>query len=745
MERKINAETRNLMIKKAFNMLYVMPIVKLGAARFSMDNVQRVLTVTKELHETFGHAFSDADTALLMKTPKSSLDKIIEQFMNYQEVYETGNLLFPGYPEQVINMSDEEFYVKQMIHYCSSFLAELDIIPEEYVYRDQDSTDGERIQDINLLNDKIIKLVDDDELEFYCYSFLMHKKERLTPDELDLIKWTLESGNIELVSLAGVQVTFKENLIPVFKTVMDSPIHNSVKSAILRSLCQHTGDVYKAVRPYIDGTEKGSLPTSQRRLLVKLIESYPVADFRANAWPSIRLSADVERILRNISFTKFARSERHLQVVEDMKCGKLKSWEALFKAKLATRAKRGGITVKANLVDINKLTYEELMELARAKQIAPDEGEEDIEILKFLAQRPGLMIRWCAWMLREGFSKEDISSVLSTVVDKISGVTVYGLVNQFMCNKQHREDAADLEEIFKGALKGYLASNPACEVFNNKKLFFKDGLLTIPEIGNDTQEGRASSYIKNGLVYPLPIGAGVVRAYTFWTSHSDQDLHATMRMQDGTIRHVGWNADRQDSGVCFSGDMVRAPGAEFIDIDLAKAKKAGVKYINIMLHNFSGQTFSYEYNAMGVMALSASSFGQRQMALYSKKNVFFEHALSDMRYQFERNQYLFYALIDLEKDTIAYVGDPNIGYDEWNNTPDYSSMLDSVYRTGKALDNIALERPKQFSCADILEYIVETHNCEVVGSADEADLVVTLGHPATDKEISIVDKYYWLQ
>jgi stress response protein SCP2 len=91
----------------------------------------------------------------------------------------------------------------------------------------------------------------------------------------------------------------------------------------------------------------------------------------------------------------------------------------------------------------------------------------------------------------------------------------------------------------------------------------------------------------------------VIRGFIWWKNsehgRTDIDLSAMMLDEDWKyVEHVSFTNLRSPvTGSCHSGDIVDAPhgAAEYIDIDIAKAKAAGVRYVAFNIYGFTWQPF----------------------------------------------------------------------------------------------------------------------------------------------------------
>ena len=98
-------------------------------------------------------------------------------------------------------------------------------------------------------------------------------------------------------------------------------------------LCQHTGDVLRCIDLLLR-KHKYHFHTAQKRFLVKLLESYPEKDFRANLVLSGKGAERNITLLNYLDFSVYSRSISHMDAVNDLRDGKLRSWESVAKSML---------------------------------------------------------------------------------------------------------------------------------------------------------------------------------------------------------------------------------------------------------------------------------------------------------------------------------------------------------------------------------------------------------------------------
>ena len=124
---------------------------------------------------------------LLKLAASPSLDGFFEAFrVLVPEV--TAKPMYPGFPQQVMEMSAAEFRLHQMMHYFSTYDVEL-LLGKEVKRGWLPEYEGpERVErDISLIACRVIDLVAETDAPLAVLKLLLGRRERLTNPELDLV------------------------------------------------------------------------------------------------------------------------------------------------------------------------------------------------------------------------------------------------------------------------------------------------------------------------------------------------------------------------------------------------------------------------------------------------------------------------------------------------------------------------------------------------------------------------------
>ncbi|MBQ7650114.1 MAG: TerD family protein [Victivallales bacterium] len=137
---------------------------------------------------------------------------------------------------------------------------------------------------------------------------------------------------------------------------------------------------------------------------------------------------------------------------------------------------------------------------------------------------------------------------------------------------------------------------------------------------SERSASKALKTIVRGSRLPFADDAKVLRGFVWWKNgigRTDVDLSALF--MDGNwkyIEHVSYSNLRSTKlNACHSGDIVDAPkgAAEYVDVDIQKAKEAGVRYVAFNVYGFTRQNFC---------DLPECSFGWMELAKVRQGELF---------------------------------------------------------------------------------------------------------------------------
>ncbi len=656
--------------------LRVVP-VRYGSAEPDDAMLAKAVTANEELIN-LGYTLSPKDMIPLSVTP--DLDGFVSRVREYIGDVKA-DPMYPDFPSQVMEMDEAVFRFHQMLHYLSTYGVTLFTgtkVKRGWLPEVQKT---EKIKsDDKLLEAKVIELIGENEKYITPYKKIMTRTERMDDKQRMIVKECAE--NLTPEQIASVTVTFKQNLLDVFNAVFTSEkLGREAKLVLLHTICQHTGDVYKCV-DYSLTRARFHLKTSQKRLLVKLLESFPIEDFKANLILSNKKGKRTELMLRFLDFNTYSRKEEYKQAVAELRSGKLRSWES------------------------------------RAKFLAVHKNPE---ALSFFGARPGMMLRAMTYLLRNGYRSEDIFNTLLPNAASLKTQSLVSLMSFF-----NRPGLNDLDDArFKEAVIISRMVNSLLEKrleANKTKLAGKFVCINMPQFDLDLSTIRINNrsneggYIRPGLAYKIPEGVNRLRFFVYWNDKErvDIDLHGAARRLDGSYDHIGWNAGFKSDTLVFSGDITHSDAAEYIDIDLEKAGKL-VDTVGVNINIYYGRPTFKEIGECFVGAMAVGTMN-KEIKLYDPKNCFFTHFLTSKCRQMN------YGYVDIQNRAIIFDGN----------------------ESGRGYYNV-MPRDNGFSLRSYLDILLRSQRAVMVDDPEKADITLVMGKPTTPKEISLIDNNFFME
>lgn len=320
--------------------------------------------------------------------------------------------MYPGFPQQVMEMDEAEFRLHQMVHYFTTYGLESLLGKEVRKGWLPEQNGPKRAQkDTALMACRVIELVPEQEAPIAVLKALLNRRERLTNPELELVLECAPLCTAE--QLRGLKVRFKENVELLFPLMMALPDREAALRT-LHVLCAHAGDVFRCGRDYLSA-KRWRLTTSEKKLLVKLLESYTVGNLKQNMMQSLRLRERNLLVLQHLDYTQYSRSPQHREAVRALRNGELLSWHGVGEALLR---------------------------------------KQSPEALAYFAQRPGYMARMLNRLLSLGYGKEAILEAMTPQAGAISGHLAVKTIRTLMkrsaeLDAKHRQAVMDCENKYR--------------------------------------------------------------------------------------------------------------------------------------------------------------------------------------------------------------------------------------------------------------------------------------------------------
>jgi len=494
---------------------------------------------------------------------------------NYRPFYE-------NFPTQVMEMSHAELYWNAIIHYMSNGTWE-----PTYELKDR----GFEFENVKF---KMIELGTEEDFAL-IFTRLVGINQSITPNDKLVVEWFAfhYTGKIVMPS----SIPFKETLCALASLGLEVPV--KTPTDVLRIAVHFSGgDI--------------SLPAVPKVTIKKVTTG-------RRSWYLNAVKGSQELARKSFRFKKFSRADRKylLGLLEktnldlgEMKL-KLGRWTRLAEIlhpgehKLLYPKAFQAFHILRNEPNVVRTFY------ANVEQAFDKSLEAG---LKVLATRPGEFARRLDYLVRT-YNHTVVMKAFQTIAPKVSRKVLWELYNHFL----NRSESRPRSVMIKGArsIRKQLEPLPAMsKVLINQiqteilkcvsaqfaeleplgKVYLDERLKKVPlPAAMRSANTSVQTYVR-GTRVPFSPTTKVVRAYVHWFDQNgteDIDLSADFRDKDLQVKgHISYtNLRSLEFKAAHSGDIRHRRGscAEYVDVDIESALKAGVRYIMLQAHNFNGR------------------------------------------------------------------------------------------------------------------------------------------------------------
>lgn len=556
-----------------------------------VDNRSIAATVQAELMR-FGFMLTQDAFAQMGSADKADIVDFHNEVIDYLRYITGGNRdykpFYPGFPDQVMQMTERELWINQFVYYWSN--CKFEPAPWTEPYKAAFET----------VKYKMIEAGTEESFQ-QIFTDLVSVNQSLTPQDMDVIKWFVSSKQVLVFPNS---IPFKENLCTLAAMGLDVPVKT-------------TTDVMRIV-VHMSGGDI-SLPAVPK----KMVSTRKKSGYRY----SIVKEENPER--KKFEFKKFTRAERRyiLGLLEKTNCDasemvlKDQRWIRLGEI-IHPREYEKEFPRSARAFDLIRNTKVTSWHgfVARAFKKSFEEG------LKKLAERPGEFLRRLDYLLRKNPKQRDlILKVFFEIAVKASNKVLFEVFTHF----EGRNVPVTNRSVFiKGARKKTPLPNlpalPADTIQAVQDTIFQalkekftlldplgdcwidPELKKIPLPTNMRSLSESLVIVTRGQRVPMASEKKIVRPFIHWYDESgtqDIDLHGFLLGQNRSVS-FGFNGIHSSTIGCYSGDVRyrRGPCAEYVDIIVEEAVKAGFQYFVMMAHNFEQRPFkSLKDCVVGVM------------------------------------------------------------------------------------------------------------------------------------------------
>lgn len=539
-------------------------------SNFVHGNLQLAATLNKNL-ETLGFTF---DPQLLQKLAGLEEKVLCDLYLEVVDILSKlvgANVkhrpMYPGFPQQVMEMSDVEFYTNALVHYITDGAW---LPPED---------EAARLPFLDRIQLQIIKEATHDEFMSLFTALAGANTSLSDQDKTDLIQYVQTYGD-GVEAFLPLKVPQKETiaiLAEAFLSYTKKGVELTSKmiqtaTDLLRFIAFRSGgDVSLAEKPRFK-----TFSRAERKFYLSLLD---------------RISNPVEDMNRYREYWKRLGEKLHPGEYRTMFPNAYKAFQTIrSEDKIETFNSRVEKQLKSN----------------------PSKA------LATLTSRPGELVRRIDKLIREGVRGKKIATSISSVGDKVSTPVLL----QAMEHLTHRSRDRELRIFFpKGskakakAIPNTLPVLPVSEstaVVESMREVLKQRFSAMEPLGKVYVDPALAGYnlpfsqrsasvgglktVVRGSRIPIDSSAKVVRLFLHWKNYqgrTDVDLSAAMLSEDGELIGECAYYDRGSGGIYHSGDIVNAPNgaSEFIDINIAEMISRGVRYVGMTAHVYSGATF----------------------------------------------------------------------------------------------------------------------------------------------------------
>ncbi|WP_336004275.1 TerD family protein [Fusobacterium polymorphum] len=598
-------------MNNSINSIAIRHLNGINIAKNTTNNVNETLSIEElatliKKFEGYGYIFSKELAIAISKEERNviidklkAVIKVIEDFKSDKNY----TVFYKNFPDEVINMSEVDLYINQILHYWIGYLPSSN---ENIIKEDVEPSKLVKSRELNLIDDEMIEKL---------FIDLLSSNVTLSEQYLDDVCVLTNNKSIKELEKYMEYIQMKETL-------------TTVSSYILKK----------------EGVLIGNFKTATDilRLIAKI--------------------SDVELNNKHIHFAYFSRAElsqlmtklENLQnPMPDIKRYS-KPWHTFFKlyAKKINFNKYPKVRKVADMLfgDISYIT--ERGKINEQIKKLPTMSEEDLDnfVKKFIIFY-GDYIRGILSLLNKAKENqyEKLLLGLENCVTKVNTRILFQLYDRVI-NLQEKDKTVPRLVNSKGKWRKLRESiSLSDELLNRVLQIVEDGIKTqLKEKENLGKVYIDKSYKdimlttsekdSNVSLRPMTRGsriafnpnAEVLRFFVAWKnldektlkeltpmySRVDVDLSALSFDKDFKFKRVVAYYNQKEMGFAFSGDITDAPeGAlEYIDIlDLEKLKKKGDRYILMQIRSYNGYTFE-EINSVyaGVMELTSNEAKEKK-------------------------------------------------------------------------------------------------------------------------------------
>ncbi|PIM74970.1 TerD family protein [Fusobacterium polymorphum] len=561
-------------------------------------SIEELATLIKKF-EGYGYIFSKE---LAIAISKEERNTIIDKLKSVIEVIEdfksdkNYTVFYKNFPDEVINMSEVDLYINQILHYWIGYLPSNS---ENVIKEDVEPSKLVKARELNLIDDEMIEKL---------FIDLLSSNVTLSEQYLDDVCVLTNNKSIKELEKYMEYIQMKETLTTVSSYILkkEGVLIGNFKTAtdILRLIAKISGDELNNKHihfAYFSRTELSQLMTKLENL------QNPMPDIKRYSKP---WHTFFKLYAKKINFNKYPKVRK----VADMLFGDI-----------SYMTERGKINEKIKRLPI--MSEEELDNFV--KEYIVFYGDYVREILSLLNKAKENQYEKLLLGLENCVTKVN-TRILFQLYDRIINLkakdkTIPRLVNSKGKWRRLRESISLSDELLNRVLQIVEdgIKTQLKEKENLGKVYIDEDYKNIMLTTSEKDSNVSLRPMTRGSRIKFNPDAEVLRFFVAWKNldektlkelntiydRVDVDLSALTFNENLEFNDVAAYYNQKKSGFAFSGDITNAPeGAlEYIDVfDLERLKKKGNRYILMQIRSYNGYTFE-EINSVyaGVMELTS--------------------------------------------------------------------------------------------------------------------------------------------
>ena len=591
-------------MNNSINSIAIRHLNGIHIAKNTTNNVNETLSIEElatliKKFEGYGYIFSKELAIAISKEERNtiidklkSVIKVIEDFKSDKNY----TVFYKNFPDEVINMSEVDLYINQILHYWIGYLPSNN---ENIIKEDVEPSKLVKARELNLIDDEMIEKL---------FVDLLSSNVTLSEQYLDDVCVLTNNKSIKELEKYMECIQMKETLTTVSSYILkkEGVLIGNFKTAtdILRLIAKISADELNNKHihfAYFSRTELSQLMTKLENL------QNPMPDIKRYSKP---WHTFFKLYAKKINFNKYPKVR--------------KAVDMLF-GDISYMTERGKINEQINRLPA--MSEEELDNFV--KEYTVFYGDYIRGILSLLNKAKENQYEKLLLGLENCVTKVN-TRILFQLYDRVINLqekdkTVPRLVNSKGKWRKLRESISLSDELLNRVLQivedGIKTQLKEKETLG--KVFIDEDYKNIMLTTSEKDSNVSLRPMTRGSRIKFNPKAEVLRFFVAWKnldektlkeltpmySRVDVDLSALTFNENLEFNDVVAYYNQKKSGFAFSGDITNAPeGAlEYIDVfDLERLKKKGNRYILMQIRSYNGYTFE-EINSVyaGVMELTS--------------------------------------------------------------------------------------------------------------------------------------------